>query len=459
MQEAENVGGVFWQVGTPDRRAEGRLELAGTDLPRLDVDRPIFDERSYSHNVTRTGETIAFSGDPHDLVADFQPRTIHGVLSDDSKVSAIDAQGGGGRGLDFDFSQRFRCRYVLVGAHVDGHQVYAATRFRLVGPPLPDGEAMTADDSILRVLNRVGDKQWFEFEPAQPVTLKHFDWRVQDPIITLFSLVTDNSTVVRDQQLRLDSSSPWLPVHEGIRDRPHTKATMLLAAKHFTPERFAQWIDVRAASDGLDAAVLDELDGVAIQTQVLALTAIAEGLHCKLFSDSAKAKRVPAVSNKNCTRAREAARDAAVAVLAGDQFTDRDRDEFGQAVSDALSCVNGRTLRSRMNDLAAVAEHSVPGMTASFRDWSDAVVYARNILAHQGTKSLDEFEAFLELLIALKYSLAWVLRTVLLDRAGIDPLALQDACKDSSAYGHHLANVTQHLLASGRYAAEGLQPG
>jgi hypothetical protein len=98
VQEAENVGGVFWQVGTPDRRAEGRLELAGTDLPRLDVDRPIFDERSYSHNVTRTGETIAFSGDPHDLVADFQPRTIHGVLSDDSKVSAIDAQGAGEEG-------------------------------------------------------------------------------------------------------------------------------------------------------------------------------------------------------------------------------------------------------------------------------------------------------------------------------------------------------------------------
>ena len=128
-------------------------------------------------------------------------------------------------------------------------------------------------------------------------------------------------------------------------------------------------------------------------------------------------------------------------------------------MSDALSRVNGRTLRSRMKDLAKVAEHAVPGITTSFRDWPDAVVYARNILAHQGTKSLDEFETFLELLIALKYSLAWVLRTVLLDRAGIDPVALQDGYKHSSAYRLHLANVRLHLLASGRHAADKLQPG
>ena len=86
-----------------------------------------------------------------------------------------------------------------------------------------------------------------------------------------------------------------------------------------------------------------------IQTQVLALSAIAEGLHRKLFSDPARAKRVPAISKQ----ARDAARDAAVAELAGDEFTDddraescgrvepcrRDRAEFGQAVSQALEHV------------------------------------------------------------------------------------------------------------------------
>ena len=460
--EAGYVEGVFWQIETPDRRAQGGLTLAGDDLPVLVVDGLLFDERRYRHSVTPTGMTIAVSGDPHDRVADFRPRTIHGELADGSAVSALDAQGGR-RPLDLNFSQQFRCRRVVVGAHVDGQQVYAATRFRLVKGylPLPAGEATTADGGILRILpvNRPGDKQWFEFEPAQPATSNHLDVQVVNPIITLYSLVTDNPTDQRDTEVRLDADSPWMPVYEGIRD-PGRQGHDLLPTKHLTPERFARWIDLRAVSDGLDAAALDELKGAAIQTQVLNLTAIAEGLHRRLFSDSAEARRVPAVSKRICAQAREAARDAAVAVLAGDQFTDDDRDEFGQAVSEALAHINERTFRSRMQELVDVAEHAVPGITDSFKDWPDAVVHARNTLAHRGTQSLgDEFEAVLELLIAIRYSLRWVLRTVLLDRAGIDPPTIQDGYRDSSVYGYHLANVRHHLLASGHYAADGLQPG
>jgi hypothetical protein len=460
--ETEYVDGVFWQIDTPDRRVRGQLKLAATDLPELIVDGLLFDERSYSHSVTPTGMTIAKSADPHDRVADFQPWTIHGELSDGSPVSALDARGGS-RSIDFNFSQQFRCRRVVVGAHVDGQQAYAATRFRLVKGywPLPAGEATTGDGSILRVrpVNRPGDAQWFEFEPAQPATLNYLDLLVVHPIITLYSLVMDNPTDQRDPEVRLDPDSPWRPIYEGTRD-PGRQGHNLLPTKHLTPERFARWIDLRPVSDGLDAAALDELKGVTIQTQVLALSAIAEGLHRKLFSDPARARRVPAVSKQVCRQAREAAHDAAVAELAGDHFTDDDRAEFGQAVTDALAHVNDRTFRSRMRDLVDVAEHSAPGITDSFNDWPAAVVKARNILAHRGTPSLGgEFEAFIDLLIAIKHSMRWVLRTVLLNRAGIDPSTIQDGYRDSSAYGFHLANVRGHLLANGHYVADGLQPG
>jgi hypothetical protein len=149
-----------------------------------------------------------------------------------------------------------------------------------------------------------------------------------------------------------------------------------------------------------------------------------------------------------------------VAVLAGQDFTDEDRVEFIQAVNEKLEHVNDRTFRNRMQELVDVAEHAVPGITDSFSDWPAAVEYARNTLAHSGTQSLgSEFEANLDLLIAVKYSLRWVLRTVLLDQAGFDASMIQDGYKDSSAYGLHLANVRHHLLASGYYAADGLQPG
>jgi hypothetical protein len=250
-----------------------------------------------------------------------------------------------------------------------------------------------------------------------------------------------------------------MPVYEGTRGEVGEDHDMI-ATKHLTPERLARWIDVRKDSDGLDAAVIDERSGTTIQTQVLSLSAVAEGLHRKLFPNPAQAKRVPAASKKICADARDAARTAAVVVLKGDQFTDGDRTEFAKAVGDALSRFNERTFRSRMQDLVDVAERVVPGITESFKDWPDAVCEARNTPAHQGNESLDDFEEFFELLVAVKSSLVWVLRTVLLDRAGIDPETIQFGYKwNTTAYGLHLANVRNHLLANGRHAADGLQRG
>jgi hypothetical protein len=461
--DTDYVSGVFWYVETPERQAEGRVELENPDLPSLIVTTPLFDERTYK--VTRSGTggmTIATSGDPHDRVADFQPRTIWGDLSNGAKASAIGAQGGRRNGFGFDFSQQFRCRRVVVGAHVDDQQVYAAARFCLAEPhwALPSGEATTKDGSTLRVLPPDKDgKQWIEFEPTQPATLTYFDWQVMNPITTLYELVTDSSMVHRDFRVRLEKDSQWMPVYEGIRGEAGNGHDMI-ETKHLTPERLARWIDVRKDSDGLDAAVIDDRSGDTIQTRVLSLSAVAEGLHRKLFADPAHAKRVSAVSKRVCADARDAARAAAVAVLEGDQFTDEDRAEFAKAMDDALSHVNERTFRSRMRDLVDIAERVVPGITESFKDWPDAVCKARNTLAHQGNESLDDFEMFFELLVAVQYSLVWVLRTVLLDRAGIDPETIQFGYRwNGTAYGMHLANVRSHLLASGRYAAEGLTPG
>ena len=230
--------------------------------------------------------------------------------------------------LDFDISQQFRCRRVIVGAHVDGHQVYAATRFRLVkgSLPLPDGEATTADGSLLRILpvNQRGEKQWFEFEPKQPATLNHFDMQVMNPVITLFSLVTGNETDHRDPQVRLDADSPWMPLYEGMREVKRDGLN-LLATNHLTPRRFAHWIDLRKTLEALDAAALDEMHGVTIQTQVLAQVAVAEGLHRRLYTDNASTRRVPKLSSTQRKKVRHAAREAAVATLTGDQFTDHDR--------------------------------------------------------------------------------------------------------------------------------------
>jgi hypothetical protein len=206
----------------------------------------------------------------------------------------------------------------------------------------------------------------------------------------------------------------------------------------------------RTRTEGLDAAALDELKGVAIQTQVLALAAVAEGLHRRLFEET---KRVPSLSDNKIGKMRRAARQAALPVLTDPPFNDDDRSEFANAIQEAFGHINDQTFLNRMADLLSDARKAIPGIGAAFADWPGAVSAARNILVHQPTLPGDvTADQFVDLLIALSYSIAWVLRTNLLNEAGIDSRTLQEAYRESSVYGHHIAN-TRTLLEGGPYAA------
>src|SRR6476660_2680268 len=153
-----------------------------------------------------------------------------------------------------------------------------------------------------------------------------------------------------------------MPLYEGIRE-VNRDGLNLRATNHLTPARFAHWIDLRKTLEALDAAALDEMHGVTIQTQVLTQVAVAEGFHRRLYPATVSTRRVPKLSSAQRKKVRHAAREAAVATLTGDQFTDHDRGELRHAVSDALAHFNEQTFRSRMQDLVEVAERAVPGIT------------------------------------------------------------------------------------------------
>jgi hypothetical protein len=283
------------------------------------------------------------------------------------------------------------------------------------------------------------------------VTLGDLDSGVINAVTTLTQLATHNDADDAHIQVQVGAGSPWRDVHRG-RESVKAGSHPLLTSDHLTAERFATWIDFRRETQGLDAAVLDELPGVAIQTQVLTLGSVAEGLHRRLFGEGEK--RVDALSNKKMEKMRRAAREAVLALMSGPEFTDDDRSEFGKAVGEAFAHINEQSFRSRMNDLLTDARRSIPSLGEAFKDWPDAVSTARNLMAHQPSLPDDvDVTQFLDLLIALSYSIVWVLRTNLLNKAGFDAEAMQEGYGDSSAYGHHLAN-TRTLLAGGPWAAE-----
>lgn len=455
--QPEPFEGTFWQINTSERRVPGLLHLTDDD-PQLVTHKPIFTERSFKISRTKHGMTIGYSGDAEDLVDDFQPRTIHGALSDGTVVSIIDAQGGktgGGFGFEVPptYHQQFRARKVVMGELVTQEQAVHALRFQVSGPywhgPTED-VAHSSDGSTLRLYRDDDGRRWFEFINRKSLQLNAIEPQVLNAVTTLTSLVTDNDAADVNLHIKISPTSSWRAVHRR-QEAVNQGGRSLLDTDHLTAAKFAHWIDFRARTDGLDAAALDELDGVAIQTQVLALAAVAEGLHRRLFDGK---RRIPGLSNNKIGKMRRAARGAALPLLPDPQFSDGERAEFANAVQDAFASINEQTFRSRMADLLNDARMAIPEIGAAFADWPDAVSAARNILVHQPALPPSvTSDQFLELLIALSYSISWVLRTNLLNEAGFDPLTLQRAYHDSSAYRHHVTN-TRMSLADGPFGAD-----
>ncbi|QLL08997.1 HEPN domain-containing protein [Mycobacterium vicinigordonae] len=449
--------GTFWQIDTPERRVPGQLVAGGDDRPCLTTDKAIFIERQFSFTRTPTGGAmVTISGDPEHHVEDFQERTIHGELTDGSPVTLVHAQGGS-RSLGFllepsQARQRFRARYAVIGEHVKADQKYYAIRFLVVGPSwwgVAEDEAQCAGGGHLRMYRDDGS-QWFEFTGSASTTFSDLDSGVINAVTTLTQLTTMNDATDADVQVRIEPKGAWRTVDRG-RQSVNDSSHPLLDTQHLTAEKFAKWIDFRGTTQGLDAAVLDELPGVAIQTHVLTLGSVAEGLHRRLFGEDEK--RVKGLSSKKIEKMRSLAREAALTKMTQPEFTDEDRAEFGKAINEGFSHINEQTFRSRMNDLLTDAQRSIPSLGRGFADWPDAVSTARNILAHQPSlpKNIDD-EQFLDLLIALSYSITWVLRTNMLNKAGFDSPTMQEGYRYSSSYGHHLAN-TRTLLAGSPWAA------
>lgn len=456
----DSLNGVFWQTDTPGRRVPGILTITGR--PLLETLGRIFDERAYVVDVSsRGGVTVSHSGDPEDLVADWEPRNIHGQLSDGTPVAIVGAQGGKRRStqlFDPEYRQVFGTIRHVILAYVDDRQIFARCRFRLDGPNwfrYADGEAVTSEGGRL-VGTTTDGEHWFEFTPAQPMTVSEFDRWVLHPIETLASLVTSNRAEAANLYVCLTADSPWQRVYRQEQSVP-TGSHELLDADHLTPERCARWIDFRRISDGLDAAAIDDLKGVAIQTEVLTLASVAEGLHRRLYQDG---KRILALSAADLKQARRAARTAAIDAVRSADRSDRDPlneddlADFESAMNDAFGFINETTFRNRMAELVGSARAAIPNIVEAFADWPKAVANGRNTLAHKGTEPHSEtIDQFYDLLVALSYSLAWVLRTVLLVEARFDAATLQEAYKLSSAYNHHITN-TRNFLRSGPYGAQ-----
>ena len=415
--------GVFWIASDPNEKRNGFLHLGRGATSELIVN-PEF----YS-GVEATDIEVAADGSTNGSIGyakDRGPQTLHGRLTSDEigesvPVSILQAHSTNWTGPN----QTFRPIWSVVGGHIEPRHPFQGVRLRIprYGPrshdPVPLATGGTARFDT--------DGGWLELVDLPPRGHRELDRTVIRPVITLLALATGERIRPSDVQLSPDPDT-WWPVYSAsqVDDNPAV-ANPLIPLLEISIEVLATWLDRAHVLGPLPAGVASVLEtNMAVETQVLILTTIAEGLHRALH---------PEVLRFTPERGKTIQTIATAAVRQIDA-------EAADAVSGYLEHVYEVGYGTRLRDLAIRAEELVPGITGDPTRWKNLIYATRNRYAHQPSTEWME-DADIDRILTVTQSLSWVLRLLLLDQAGLDLGLIANRFRDSESYSFFLSDAAE----------------
>jgi hypothetical protein len=432
--------GVFWHPDTPHRKVRGKLISVRSQTPELRLLAPVVDVPGITYEITEHGGSMTDSRTVRQDVAAFRPMTLHGELEDGSALTALYAQGGSDPSQHL-IGQSYRCRFVLVGAHLDGpRQLYTNTRFQMGGiySYVSDGPASAGQgsDSCLN-LESDDDGLWLRYQHRHPVVLAQLVNAGVAGCLSLSALATCvEPTVVRTQVL-LDGSGVWLDViSKRLREARSWKASQLLPWSEVTVARLARWIPIAESFDGLEWAVIAP-PSAAVQVQLLTAASAVEGLHRRICD-----RRELSLTNGARRRVIRAAKNA------GRDQCEREGVEDLEAarkmLGEAIGHFDELTFAQRAHEFVSLAQKMLPELFTSLPDFAPRLVAARNQLAHHFPPPAEEApELRLLRWAAISRTVPWVLRIVLLDKAGFPRDTIRAGFLNSEDFEYHLANTAE----------------
>jgi len=236
---------------------------------------------------------------------------------------------------------------------------------------------------------------WLRAVALPKTTADDLDRRFVTPLASLLTLATGTDCPPVAVEIATGSNQPWLSVyHSGLRTAaaevlPTHQQLLPLAALGL--DRVATWLGAGERLGPLPPVVAAAVAGPGrtLETRLLELTTVAEGLHRRLFPD------------------------------AGCLFPERvqaARPSFAQ----------------RMEQLADYVAAAVPGATGQTNRWKQRVTDLRNEFAHRSYGFL-EAERVPELL-AVQQSLRWLLTGLLLLETGLPRDELAAKIEDHQPY-------------------------
>lgn len=328
-----------------------------------------------------------------------------------------------------------------MGAHVLEDQLYDGVRFKIDDPSwtahlATQGGQSVADGSALHT-ELSDDGVWIVYAPAIPRSLRDLEQRVVSGCVVLMQLALDIRLKARETEVRI-GAGPWLPVHgSGFRATVAEPDVPLLEPTELTIGRFAHWISLNATLDGLAWGVVEPVKAP-IQVQALAATSLVEGIHRRLpFEQS----QFPGLTGKAKGRIRRAARSAAAdqaSVAEG-----ADHEDVKDSINKAIARFDDVEYETRARDIADEVLAAVPELGASIPELPAKLKKARNDLAHHLVRreKYDDLVEVLDHWLVASLVTPWLLRVLLLLRAGVAPETLRRSCMDHQRFEFVLANI------------------
>lgn len=445
---ADVLVGRFWLAGDDEHAVPGRLTLPEAASPRLELDQPVTPLLREVDGGEQPDGTRTFVFADDGPVLEFL--VVHGALDDGTLVTLVDAfqkHRRVGAGQD---RQSLQAKFALVGGHVSGgDELYTQMRLQLrhldAWAALPAFALKEDDPHQGRALGfrgsgpspvslegegrldleqepeiefstvrsgRIGRAVWLRAVDLPPMTAEDLDRRFVTPLSSLLTLATDTDCPPVAVEIATGSDQPWLEMHHpGLRApaeevRPTHRQLLPLAVLGL--DRVATWLNAVEDLGPLPPVVAAAAAKPAstLETQLLELATVAEGLHRRLFKESRR------LSPEQARVARKAVSDA----------VDHLDQDVRNVVEGAMTHIEDPSFPQRLMQLADYVAGAMPGVTGRPNRWKHYVTETRNESAHRDYDFLAPNRV--SELVSVLQSLRWVLTGLLLLQTGLPPADL-----------------------------------
>ncbi|MGZ4604790.1 MAG: ApeA N-terminal domain 1-containing protein [Blastococcus sp.] len=458
--------GLFWLPEAPDNAVQGKLEVSDGGVARIELMGPITPAmRVHSHSAETGSTMLVPADDPPNLV-------IHGSLAGrPNRVSLIDcwtpnrttthtAAGA----IEIQTVQASR---LMRGDHIAGDQAtFTGLRLRVAGldawaglpgpreersddggvalylDPFSAESLITSSDAELTLNEQMLTQRrlrggttvkravWVELTKLGDLSYRQIDAQYVTAIVGYLSFALGRSVPLT--ALEVLHGDTWVSVtHTGMRPGAREEESfrhVLLPLGSAGLDVISSFLDIYQKVGPAIPITQDALSNernATIDTLVLELTTVAEGLHRDLYPEQERMTEEDAVR---------------VRALIAEAFKDESNPRFKDIVNGSIfNFLSEPSYPSRLKRLLEDAREPLPGLFGKEKKWIEAVSDARNTFAHRKNGFIDE--ALIDQMHAVTQSLKWLFWAVILRRAGVPADVLKGSIEQHQPYSFFLRGV------------------